>query len=92
MLQNGIFRRSDNPWATPLQIVTKKEDGWRPCGDYRALKARTVLNQYPFRHIADIAQDFQAGFQTLDLVKVYHKIPVHPDEIAKPAIITPLGL
>ena len=29
---------------------------------------------------------------TVDLVKAYHQIPVHSDDIAKPATITLLGL
>jgi len=94
MLRNGTARRSDSPWASPLHLVPKKEDGWRPCGDYRALNARTVPDQYPVRHIADFAHhlDGRNVFFTIDLVKAYHQIPVHSDDIAKTAIITPFGL
>ena len=42
MLRNGTARRSDSLWASPLHLVPKKEDGWRSCGDCRALNARTV--------------------------------------------------
>jgi len=93
MLRNGTARRSDSPWASPLHLVLKKEDGWRPCGDYRALNARTIRDQYPVRHIADFAQ--LAGrkiVSTIDLFKAYHQIPVHPDDVTKSAIITPFGL
>jgi hypothetical protein len=93
MLRNGTARRSDSPWTSTLHLVPKKEDGWRPCGDYWALNARTVPDQYPIRHIADFAQ--LAGckiFSTIHLVKAYHQILVHPDNIAKTAIITPFGL
>ena len=94
MLCSGTTRRSDSSWASPLHLVPKKEDGWRLCGDYRALNARTVPDQYPVRHIADLAHQLAARkvFSTIGLVKAYHQIQVHPDDVAKTAIITPFGL
>jgi len=55
MQRNGTARRSDSPWASPLLLVPKKEDGWRRCGDYRVLNVRTIPDQYSVRHIADFA-------------------------------------
>jgi hypothetical protein len=94
MLRNGTAQHSDSPWASPLYLVPKKEDGWGPCGDYCALNARTDPDQYPVQHIADFAQKLAGRrvFPTADLAKAYHQIPVHPDDIAKTAIITPFGL
>ena len=69
----GTTRCSYSPWASPLYLVQKKEDGWGPCGDYGVLNAWTVPDQYPVRHIADFAHQlaFRKVFSTIGLIKAY---------------------
>jgi hypothetical protein len=53
MLRDGTARRSESFWSSALHIVPMKDNGWRPCGDYRALNARAIPYRYPVRHIHD---------------------------------------
>lgn len=94
MLANGTTRPSESPWSSPLHLAPKKDNGWRPCGDYRRLNSRTIPDKYPIRHIQDFAHNLSGCkiFSTIDLVKAYNQIPVYEEDIPKTAISTPFGL
>ena len=92
--KEGIIRRSNSGWASPLHMVQKSDKSWRPCGDYRRLNLITEDDCYPLPNMADITSSLAGAtiFSKLDLKKGYHQIPVHPSDVKKTAIITPFGL
>jgi hypothetical protein len=94
MEKDGIIRRSDSPWSSPLHMVQKPDGSWQPCGDYRRLNLVTVPDSYPLPNMLDFSERI-AGckiFSKVNLQKGYHQILMHPADILKTAIATPFGL
>lgn len=91
---SGVIRPSMSPWASPLHLVKKSNNSYRPCGDYRALNILSKPDRYPVPNINSLSSFLNKKniFSKIDLLSAYHQIPVHPDDIAKTAITTPIGL
>ncbi|XP_018652683.1 hypothetical protein Smp_190590 [Schistosoma mansoni] len=95
MIELGIIRLSNSPWASPLRIVPKKDSiDWRLTGDYRRLNERTIPDRCLLPHIHGLTATLKAitVFSKIDLVKAYNEIPMATDDIPKTATITPFRL
>ena len=75
-------------------MVPKKDGTWRPCGDYRRLNQATIRDSYPLPHIHDCTSRLAGAsiFSKIDMVKGYHQISIHEEDVPKTAIATPFGL
>ncbi|GBM98156.1 Transposon Ty3-I Gag-Pol polyprotein [Araneus ventricosus] len=67
---------------------------WRPVGDYKALTSQTLKDKYPIPCIADCTTELHGSkiFSRIDLIKTYHQIPIHPEDIHYTAVCTSFGL
>jgi len=92
--QDGVLRRSNSLWASPLHMVHKADGSWRPCSNYRRLNGVTVPDTYPLPTMMDFTTRMSGCkfFSKVDLCKGYHQILMHEPDIPKTAIITPFGL
>ena len=94
MLNQGVIRPSNSPWASPVVLVRKKDGTWRFCIDFRKLNSVTHRDAYPLPRI-DATLDSLAGakfFTTLDLASGYWQVELEEEDKEKTAFTTPQGL
>ena len=94
-LDSGFIRPSSSSFASPSFIVPKKDPKAIPrwvC-DYRQLNDNTIPDNYPLPKISDILSDCGQGkiWSTIDMTDSFFQTRIHPDDIHKTAITTPLG-
>ena len=73
MINTGIVRESDSPYASPM-VVVKKKDGTNRIGvDYSKLNRITVTDPEPMTTAEDLFQKLGQGqfFSKIDLSKGY---------------------
>ena len=94
MLEDGIIQPSSSAWASPLHMVQKKSQDWRPVGDYRSLNRITTRDNYGLPLLQAFGQHLYGMkiFSKIDLRSAYHQIPINPADIEKTAVTTPFGL
>ena len=95
MLDKGFLRPSASAYGAPVLFVPKPDGTLRMVLDYRDLNAQTVKDRYPLPRDHDLFDQLQHSraqlLSKMDLLYGYWQVLMHPDDIHKTAIRTPLG-
>eukprot|EP00762_Andalucia_godoyi_P008723 ANDGO_04722.mRNA.1 Retrovirus-related Pol polyprotein from transposon 17.6 len=94
LLQKGIIRPSNSPYASPIVLVRKDGKDPRLCVDYTQINSCTVDLKYPLQNAKELL-DRMAGkkiFASLDLKSGFHQMPLDEKSIPLTSFATSHGL
>lgn len=93
LLDAGIIRESESPFASPVVLVRKKNGKIRLCIDYRKLNARTIKDAYALPNIEETFSALSGAkwFSVMDLKSGYYQVEMKEEDKPKTAFTCPLG-
>jgi hypothetical protein len=92
-LDNGIIKKSNSEWASPIVIVKNADESIRITVDFRALNPLVNVDNFPMPSIDSVLEKLHdAKFMTkLDLTKAFFQIPLSADCTKFTSFVTEFG-
>ena len=94
LLDQGIIKKSNSPYASPIVLVRKRDGSLRMCIDFRKLNAKTVRDSFPLPRIEESLEALRGAklFTSLDLAHGYHQVAMDAaGSVGKTAFRVPFG-
>ena len=94
LYENGIIRKCNSPWNTPLIVVWKKEKkDVRLCLDFRRLNAITERQAFPMPSVDEMLDTLNGAkyFTSIDLGNAYYQVELEEESQEKTAFSTKTG-
>lgn len=93
LLDAGVIRESESPYASPIVVVKKKSGEVRLCVDYRKLNMLTIKDAYALPNLEEAFSALAGSkwFSVMDLKSGYYQIEMEECDKPKTAFVCPLG-
>ncbi|GFU51084.1 transposon Tf2-6 polyprotein [Trichonephila clavipes] len=93
LLEKDIIEECESPYGAPVVLISKPNNQFRLCIDYRKLNEVTVSDTYPLPRMDDLLQEAKhtAYISTIDLKSGYHQVNVNTADRDKTAFVCPFG-
>ena len=92
LLKYNLIRKSTSPYAVPITLADKKDEGKRTrlCMDSRKINEITVPDNFPFPLFCDIIDNLYncEYFSTIDITSSFWHVKMSPGDIHKTAFVT----
>ncbi|XP_051953222.1 retrovirus-related Pol polyprotein from transposon opus [Xyrauchen texanus] len=93
LLEAGVIRESESPFASPIVVVRKKDGTVRLCIDFRKLNSQTIKDAYALPNLEEVFSTLTGSnwFSVLDLKSGFYQIGMEETDKCKTAFVCPLG-